>query len=186
MVRVIAGQYRNRRLKTLEGTSTRPTSDRLKETLFNVLQSRIPGARFLDAYAGCGSIGIEALSRGAAWVAFVEQSPQAEKIVLENLKQLSGLSESEYCVLRMPIEQALKRLSQFDQKFDIVFLDPPYAAKDEYPRVFLQLQANHLLSNSALVIAEHSRRYGLEDSFGGLVRYRQIQEGDSILSFYQP
>ena len=186
MVRVIAGKYKNRRLKTLEGTATRPTSDRLKETLFNVLQDRVPGAVFLDAFAGCGNIGIEALSRGASWVAFVECSSKAESIIVKNLKQLNDLSDSDYCLLGMTSGQALKRLSQFGRKFDIVFIDPPYAAQDEYPRIFQELQANHLLTKTTIVIAEHSRHHGLEPNLGGLARYRQIHQGDSSLSFYQP
>ena len=184
MVRVIAGRFKNRRLKTLEGTATRPTSDRLKETLFDILQDQIPGAVFLDAFAGCGSVGIEALSRGAASTTFIEQSPQAEKVILENLKSLRELSEKEYFVLRLASDRALKRLGQLSRNFDMVFIDPPYVAWKEYPSFFEQLQENRLLSDTAIIIAEHSRRLALGEHFGSLVRFRQLQQGDSVLSFF--
>jgi 16S rRNA (guanine966-N2)-methyltransferase len=184
MVRVIAGKFKNRRLKTLDGRTTRPTSDRLKETLFNILQDRSQGAVFLDAYAGSGSIGIEALSRGAEFCAFIEMSRQAGKIILENLANLKSLSEKDFVLLGLTAEQALKRLSQLHKKFDIVFLDPPYEAWKEYPSFFERLQEEHLLSERAIIIAEHSRRLPLEKQFGQLIRFRELKQGDSVLSFY--
>jgi len=185
MVRVIAGKFKNRKLKTLEGTTTRPTSDRLKEALFNVLQDRIQGAMFLDAYAGSGSIGIEALSRGAEFAAFIELSLQARKIILENLTSLKSPTEMDFLLLGLTAERALKRLSQLPRKFDIVFIDPPYAAWNEYSSFFEQLQECHLLSGRAIVIAEHSRRSPLKDQFGQMVRFRELKQGESILSFYR-
>ena len=185
MVRVIAGKFKNRKLKTLEGTTTRPTSDRLKEALFNVLQDRIQGAMFLDAYAGSGSIGIEALSRGAEFAVFVELSLQARKIILENLTSLKSLTEMDFLLLGLTAERALKRLSQLPRKFDIVFIDPPYAAWNEYASFFEQLQECHLLSERAIVIAEHSRRSPLKDQFGQMARFRELKQGESILSFYR-
>ena len=185
MVRVIAGNFKNKRLKTLKGTATRPTSDRLKETLFDIVQDRIQGSVFLDAFAGSGSIGIEALSRGAGFAAFIEMSPKAGEVILENLKNLQGLSEKDFLLLVLTAERALKRLGQLSQKFDIVFLDPPYAAREEYPSFLEQLQENHVLSDAAIIIAEHSRQMLLGEQFGQLVRFRELKQGDSVLSFYQ-
>jgi 16S rRNA (guanine966-N2)-methyltransferase len=185
MVRVIAGKFKNRRLRTLEGRATRPTSDRLKETLFNVMQDRIQGAVFLDAYAGSGNIGIEALSRGAEFAVFIEPSPQAGKIILENLMNLKSLTERDFLLLGLPAERALKRLSQWPRKFDIVYFDPPYAAGEEYLIFFEQLQDSHLLSERAMIIAEHSCRLHLKEQFGPLIRFRELKQGDSVLSFYQ-
>jgi 16S rRNA (guanine(966)-N(2))-methyltransferase RsmD len=185
MVRVIAGKFKNRRLKTLVGTITRPTSDRLKESLFNVLQDRIQGALFLDAFAGSGSVGIEALSRGAKFAAFIEMSPQAGKLILENLINMKTLSEKDFLLVNLTADRALKRLIQMPNKFDIVFIDPPYAASNEYPSFFEQLQECHLLSERAIIIAEHSRRLTLKERFGQLIRFRELKQGDSVLSFYQ-
>lgn len=185
MVRVIAGKFKNRKLKTLEGTTTRPTSNRLKEALFNVLQGQIQGATFLDAYAGSGSIGIEALSRGAKFAVFVELSMQARKIILENLTSLKTLTEMDFLLLGLTAEHALKRLSQLPRKFDIVFIDPPYAAWNEYPSFFEHLLEGQLLTERAIVIAEHSRRTPLQDQFGQMVRFRELKQGESILSFYR-
>jgi 16S rRNA (guanine966-N2)-methyltransferase len=185
MVRVIAGKFKNRRLKTLVGTTTRPTSDRLKESLFNVLRDRIQGAIFLDAFAGSGSVGIEALSRGAKFAAFIEMSPQAGKLILENLTNLKTLSEKDFFLVCLKADRALKRLSQMPNKFDIVFIDPPYSDWNEYPRFFEQLQESQLLSERAIVIAEHSKRLTLKEQFGQLIRFREIKQGESVLSFYQ-
>jgi 16S rRNA (guanine966-N2)-methyltransferase len=185
MVRVIAGKFKNTRLKTLEGKATRPTSDRLKETLFNVMQDRIQGTVFLDAYAGSGSIGIEALSRGAEFAAFIEPLPQAGRIILENLMKLKSLNERDFLLLGLTAERALKRLSQMPKKFDIVYIDPPYAAWEEYPNFFEQVQEGQLLSERAMIIAEHSCRLTLQEQFGQLIRFRELKQGDSVLSFYQ-
>lgn len=184
MVRVIAGTFKKKRLKTLDGIATRPTSDRLKETLFNIMQNRIAGSVFLDAFAGSGSIGIEALSRGAAFVAFVESSPKAGEIIRTNIESLKGTLEKQFLVLVAKAENGLKTLIQMDKKFDIVFFDPPYELGEEYPKFLYQLQTGHLLLSSAIVIAEHSRRLPLDDQVGKLSRFRQVIQGDAVLSFY--
>jgi 16S rRNA (guanine966-N2)-methyltransferase len=184
MVRVIAGEFKSRKLRTLDGQATRPTSDRLKETLFNLVQSRISGATFLDCFAGSGSIGVEALSRGAAFVVFVEASPLAVKVIRENLAVL-GEAESARCqILSQKAEVALKSLGRTGRKFDIVFLDPPYVDADQYPRVFEQLQNGDLLSDEALVVAEHSKFLVLPAQVMHLERRREVRHGDSVLSLY--
>ena len=181
MVRVIAGQFKSRKLRTLDGQATRPTSDRLKETLFNLVQSRITDSAFLDCFAGSGSIGIEALSRGAGFVVFVEESPRAVKVIRQNLASLGGDGIARCQILSRKAETSLKSMKR---KFDIVFLDPPYADADQYPRVFEQLQNGELLSDEALVVAEHSKFVALPAQVMHLERRREVRQGDSVLSLY--
>ena len=181
MVRVIAGEFKSRKLRTVDGQATRPTSDRLKETLFNLVQSRIAGSTFLDCFAGSGSIGIEALSRGAGFVVFVEESPHAVKVIRENLASLGEDGIARCQILGRKAETSLKSL---ERKFDIVFIDPPYADADQYPRVFEQLQNCELLSDEALVVAEHSKFLALPAQIMQLERRREVRQGDSVLSLY--
>jgi 16S rRNA (guanine(966)-N(2))-methyltransferase RsmD len=184
MVRVIAGAFKSRLLKTLEGKLTRPTSDRLKETLFNLLQTQLKGRRFLDCFAGSGSIGIEALSRGASYAAFIESSPRASKVIRENLERLGLVLSRDYILLNQAVENGLKILQQAGSKFDIVFLDPPYAAAEQYPKVLEKLQHYKILNDEAVVIAEHSKHLTLVSEAAGLTRVRELKQGDSVLSVY--
>jgi 16S rRNA (guanine966-N2)-methyltransferase len=172
MVRVIAGQFRSRRLKTLQGQTTRPTSDRLKETLFNLLQNRLAGCSFLDCFAGSGSIGIES-SVGAA------------KVIQSNLTLLGLSTVPGQHLMVMPVERALETLHRKAAKFDIVFLDPPYAATDQYSRVLELLQHFELLADKAMVAAEHSRHFELEPRVLNLARVRKVRQGDSTLSVFR-
>ena len=186
-MRVIAGTYRSRTLTAPPGLSTRPTSDRLREALFNVLAPRIQGATFLDLYAGSGAVGIEALSRGAASVTFVERAAPALKVLRANLDRLgitqgfrihSGAAAS---FLRHPKGPGPK-----PERHEVVFLDPPYDAADEYSTVLNLLggEAATFLASGAVVIAEHRRKEKLEACYGALERYRLLQQGDAALSFY--
>jgi 16S rRNA (guanine966-N2)-methyltransferase len=184
MVRVIAGEFKSRKLKTLEGQATRPTSDQLKETLFNLVQSRIAASVFLDCFAGSGSVGIEALSRGAAFVAFVEASPGAVQVIRQNLALLGEGASQRWQILSQQAQAGLKSLERTRRKFDIVFLDPPYADADQYPRVFEQLQDCELLNGKALVVAEHSRFLALPSQVMHLERRREVRQGDSVLSLF--
>jgi 16S rRNA (guanine(966)-N(2))-methyltransferase RsmD len=172
-VRVIAGEFRSRRLKSLPGLTTRPTTDRLRETLFDILGPRIGGAVFLDAYAGTGSVGIEGLSRGAARAIFIERSKVAAKLIHENLASL-GI-EDRALVIHGP---ALTHIGR--DPGDIVFLDPPYDREREYGR------ALSLLGEAPpdLVIAQHSVRLALAENYGALKRTRVVKQGDNALSFY--
>jgi len=162
--------------------TTRPTSDRLRETLFNVLAPRIEGAAFLDLYAGSGAVGLEALSRGAARVEFVERAEPALRVLRGNLARL-GLTAG-FRIHATGVGLALRKMKA-GSAFDVVFLDPPYDALDEY-RATLELLggATGLLAPDALVIAEHRRKEKLEERYGALGRTRLLEQGDAALSFY--
>ena len=182
-MRVIAGSFRSRTLQAPAGLATRPTSDRLRETLFNVLAPRIQGADFLDLYAGSGAVGIEALSRGAANVVFVERAPAAIRVLRTNLDRV-GLSEG-YRIVPGSVGAYLRNM-QGSPQFDVVFLDPPYDEMPEYAAT-LELLGGPLagvLAESALVIAEHRRKDVLEDRYGQLHRSRLLKQGETTLSFY--
>jgi 16S rRNA (guanine966-N2)-methyltransferase len=186
-MRVIAGTLRRRTLEAPAGMATRPTSDRLRETVFNVLAPRIEGARFLDLYAGSGAVGIEAVSRGAQNVIMVERAAPALKILRGNLKKL-GL-RSGVRVEAVSVMAFLKKLRPESAAFlfEIVFLDPPYDAQDEYALALGLLggDASRLLAKDAVVIAEHRRKEKLEDRYGMLGRTRVLEQGDAALSFYR-
>jgi 16S rRNA (guanine966-N2)-methyltransferase len=172
-VRVIAGEFRSRRLKTIPGLATRPTPDRLRETLFNILGSQVVDAVFLDAYAGTGAVGIEALSRGARQAIFIERSKNAAQVIRENLAAL-GI-ESRALLVTTSVASSLAHY-----KADIVFLDPPYEREAEYASAFQALHEN----SPALVIAQHSVRFALPESFASFQRTRRLKQGDNVLSFY--
>jgi 16S rRNA (guanine(966)-N(2))-methyltransferase RsmD len=186
-MRIIAGSFRSRALQAPPGLSTRPTSDRLRETLFNVLAPRIEGAVFLDLYAGSGAVGLEALSRGAAQVDYVERAPAALKVLRGNLEKL-GLKTG-FRIHAAAVGAFLRRASAAASKsvcYDVVFLDPPYDAAEEYERTLGLLggSASGLLAAGALVIAERRRKEHLEDRYGALERTRLLTQGDAALSFY--
>ncbi len=174
-MRVIAGEFRSRRLKSLPGMRTRPTPDRLREALFNILATRFEGCVFLDAYAGCGSVGIEALSRGARRAVFIEQNRAAVRVIHENLNSL-GASERA-TVAGGRVTALLERVEA-----DIVFLDPPYDQEREYGK------ALEILGRKppALAIAQHASRFALEETYGRLHRARLLRQGNNSLSFYEP
>jgi 16S rRNA (guanine(966)-N(2))-methyltransferase RsmD len=183
-MRIIAGRLRSRALEAPAGLATRPTSDRLRETLFNVLAPRIESANFLDLYAGSGAVGMEALSRGAAQVMFVERAPAALKVLRANLERL-GLTAG-FHLHAGSVRSYLKQARRDATGFDVVFLDPPYDAAEEYAATLGLLggAAAGLLAEGALVIAEHRRKEKLEENYGGLKRTRLLEQGDAALSFY--
>ena len=181
-MRVIAGTYRSRALAAPKGLSTRPTSDRLRETLFNVLGVRVPDARFADLYAGSGAVGIEAISRGAAEVFFAEKDNAALAAIRGNLRTL-GINTG-FQIEAGGTAGLLKRLA--GKPMDVVFLDPPYEEAEEYKRTLTTLgtASNELLHVDSLVVAEHTKKQALQDRYGALVRTRVLQQGDAALSFY--
>ena len=172
-MRVIAGEFRARRLKSLAGNETRPTPDKLRETLFNILAPHIAGAAFLDAYAGTGAVAIEALSRGAAHAYLLERSRAALEVIRENLAALK--LEERASVLAGPALLTLGRCQA-----DIVFLDPPYSQEREYAAMLERLGE----TPPKLVVAQHSVRMKLAESYGGLGLTRVVKQGDNALSFY--
>jgi 16S rRNA (guanine966-N2)-methyltransferase len=186
-MRVIAGTLRRRTLEAPPGMATRPTSDRLRETLFNVLAPRIEGARFLDLYAGSGAVGIEAASRGAERVVLVERAAGALKILRANLESL-GLRGG-VRVEAVSVAAFLKKVRPESAgfAFDVVFMDPPYEAEDEYALALGLLggDASRLLATDGLVIAEHRRKEKLGERYGLLERTRVLEQGDAALSFYK-
>jgi 16S rRNA (guanine966-N2)-methyltransferase len=207
-MRVIAGKFRSRPLASLEGQETRPTYDRLKETLFNVMTSAgvLEGAEFLDLFAGTGSIAIEALSRGAARVTLVENNRRAARIINENLKTLNIADEAE--VMECDVAEALRRLGQQNRIFDVIFLDPPYKMQGAYEQVLRLVSesiaqaaqaetisprdegdglSNYsgLLRSGGVLVAEHEKRFDPGDGTGRLTRYRTLTQGESSLSFYR-
>jgi 16S rRNA (guanine(966)-N(2))-methyltransferase RsmD len=186
-MRVIAGTYRSRILKSLKGLALRPTSDRLRETLFNVLAPNISGARFADLFAGTGAIGIEALSRGAAEVVFIENHAPAAALIRKNLDSLgirSGFTVLPVEVLR-GLEMLASKAKGAKSGFDFIFLDPPYAAAADYERVLKYLGSADLLASGGMVIAEHRRKFALPEKAESLRRFRVLKQGDAALSFYR-
>lgn len=173
-MRVIGGEFRSRRLKSLPGLDTRPTPDRLRETLFNVLADRLADRVFIDVYAGTGAVGIEALSRGARRAIFIEKNRAAAGVIHDNLAALGVESRAE--VFTSKAAAVLDRL-----RADIAFLDPPYEITKEYEVSIAALDA----SATGLVIAQHSVRFTPAEEYGGLKRYRIIRQGDNSLSFYE-
>ncbi len=195
-MRVIAGKYGSRRLQSLRGTALRPSSDRLRETLFNILGTAIEGTVFVDLFAGSGAVGIEALSRGARGAVFAENHPAGAALISRNLaslgiptgvqvasrKTFAGSAE----ILRMDAMDALERLAESGVRIEFVFADPPYANRRAYEDILVFLGESELLARSGRFIAEHRRNTGLPIIAGHLERTRVVEQGDTALSFYKP
>ena len=177
-MRVIAGTLKGRRLEAPSWPGLRPTSDKLRETLFNILAARVEGARVVDGYAGTGAVGIEALSRGAAHVTFVERDPRAVRLIEANL-QRCRVSER-YAIIRAGFEQAARRLAA--APFDLVFLDPPYGAGT----LAAAIDASAGLTGAdGVLVVEHARRDTPPERSGGYELTRSVVSGDSALAFYR-
>jgi 16S rRNA (guanine966-N2)-methyltransferase len=172
-MRIIGGEFKGRNLKSPPSLNVRPTSDRLRETLFNVIAPRIEGARFLDLCAGSGAVGIEALSRGASHATFVDRSRRMCKLIEANV-ELCRISEAQSVIYCSEVNEFLRQSR--DERWDIVYFDPPY--KEDY------LKTLQLLGNNELVIAEHHHKTELPDTIGDLQRTRILKQGDSALSFF--
>jgi len=182
-MRIISGTHRGLHLATLKGRNLRPTSDQLRETLFDVLGPNVVGSSFLDAYAGSGAVGLEALSRGARQVVFIEHHRAAAELIRKNLQTLK--IDSGFRLLTCSVLTGLERLEQESTRFDYVFLDPPYSEIREYHHVLRQLGRSQLLLPTSFVIAEHSRHCFLEEQYGALHRTRLLRHGDAQLAFYR-
>jgi 16S rRNA (guanine(966)-N(2))-methyltransferase RsmD len=186
-MRVIAGKFRGRSLRSLRSLDLRPTSDRLRETLFDVLTGgepeRLAGTVWLDLFAGTGAVGIEAISRGARAVYFVESSKKAAALIHANLRTLGIAGGFE--VLMLGATAALRRMESKSIACDLCFLDPPYRMQRAYAETLGLLSRSPLLQAKSVVIAEHEKRVDPGEAFGPLARYRTLQQGDAALSFYR-
>jgi 16S rRNA (guanine966-N2)-methyltransferase len=182
-VRVIAGKYKSRTLRSLKGIELRPTSDRLRETFFNVLGPLVHDAYFVDCFAGTGAVGIEALSRGARDVVFIEKHRPAATLIRKNLESLEIRSG-----VQLIVGDVLKELDKMSARKllpDFIYLDPPYKLSEEYENILEFVDAAQLLAPEGRVIAEHSRKLNLPDFFTRLERSRILVQGDAALSFYR-
>ncbi len=186
-MRIVGGKYRSRVLKSIRGLDLRPTSDKLRETLFNILGPTVEDSVFLDVYAGTGAVGIEALSRGAAEVFFIEKHAATANLIRRNLDSLEIRDSAN--ILAVDAVRALQTLAR--RKFgnpllaDFVFLDPPYAEAQLYLAVLEFLDSAPLLSPSGVVIAEHSKRFALPGRLEQLECIRVVEQGDAALSFFR-
>lgn len=182
-MRVIAGKYRSRSLQGPRMLRLRPTSDRLRETLFNVLGSAIADSYFVDLFAGTGAVGIEAISRGARDVFFVESYAKAAQLIRDNLASLDIRSGAE--VIAADAVRGLEKLAARRLIADFIFLDPPYEEATEYSEVLEFLDASHLIAPRGIVIVEHFSKMELPERLDRLECTREIEQGDTLLSFYR-
>lgn len=183
MPRVIAGKYKGMRLNAPKGDKTRPTSDKVKEALFSIIQMRIPGSRFLDLFAGSGQMGLEALSRGAEEAVMVEQNRSAGNVIRSNIEKLRAEQETE--IIFADVFRAMRVLAEAGRKFDIVYMDPPYAeAASYFKRITSVLSELDLLSDEGVLIIEHSANTELDKNVINLTLTRRCKYGTTLLTFY--
>jgi 16S rRNA (guanine(966)-N(2))-methyltransferase RsmD len=180
-MRIIGGKHKGKKLKCLPGLKIRPTSDRLKEALFSKLAFNIAGCSFLDCFAGCGGIGIEALSRGADIVVFIESNRAACTIIRENLKDCDFKEKAK--LLSYDWKKALKKLARENNTFDILFFDPPYH-KFSYTEIFEFLSSGKLLNINSLIAIEHFRHQTLKPAEELFSYNSTIKAGDSCISLF--
>ena len=182
-MRIIGGEYRGRTLKMPKGTEVRPTQDRVREAIFNIIRERVPGSSVLDLYAGSGAFGIEALSRGAHLSVFVDNNDNCIKTIKSNLSALDKMAQSSE-VLKLNAVGAISGFGKANRKFDIIFLDPPYY--EEFARnSLLKIDACDILSPQSLVIVEHFKKDIMPEKTGNLFLFRQRKYGDTVISFYR-
>ena len=186
-MRVISGKYRSRPLRSLRGMDVRPTSDRLRETLFNVLTagnpSALEGTVWLDLFAGTGAVGIEAISRGASEVYFVEASAGAANFIRRNLKSLGVVRGYQLFLDKVP--HAISQIERLGVTANVVFIDPPYRMAEAYSSTLQALADSSLIQATSVVIAEHEKKFDPGETFGRLHRYRHLPQGSAALSFYR-
>jgi 16S rRNA (guanine(966)-N(2))-methyltransferase RsmD len=193
-MRVIAGTYRGRRLHSLRGLALRPSSDKLRESLFNILGAKVRSSVFLDLFAGTGAVGIEALSRGARCVVFIEKHPRAVALIRQNLKSLGvpasgpgtlNVESTGALVLAADAIQGLRLVARRGLKADFVFADPPYAEVKACEATLRYLDKTDLLNPEALAIVEHWKRHPLPEQLSRLLLVRTLIQGEAALSFYK-
>ena len=183
-MRIITGEYRGRKLAIVKGADIRYTADRVKGALFSILRDAVAGARFLDLYAGSGSVGIEAISRGAESVTFVEVNPMCARTISANLARCKLSPEPpRITLLKMGISRAMEYFRRHDTQFDVIFLDPPYRS-GLVEKTLQEISACGILSTDGDVVAQHDVREKAPERVGTLVRTRQNRYGNTLLSFY--
>ena len=189
-MRVIAGQAKGTKLTSIKGSQVRPTLDQVRETLFNILGHDLSGEYFLDWFGGSGAVGIEALSRGAEKVVWVENNRQSQDLIYANLKKCSFENNDEsvlsyfaWELLKMDALQALPILEEKSLKFDVIYIDPPFA-DNLYEKYLIGLSQSQLLKKESLMVVEHHNKNILQDIYGRLFRSDQRQSGDTSMSFY--
>jgi len=182
-VRVIAGKFRSRRLKGPGTLRIRPTSDRLRETLFNILGPAVEDSLFIDLYAGTGAIGIEAVSRGAREVILVEANARAARLIRENLAALGIRAGAE--LIEADALAGIEKIGKRHLIADFIFLDPPYEETEEHFRVLEFLDTSHLIAPHGVVIVEHRSGMELPERLKRLECTREVEQGDATLSFYR-
>jgi len=182
-MRVIGGTARGRSLKVPKGRVLRPTSGRVKESLFDILRDDLSGARVLDLFAGTGNLTIEALSRGAAEAVLVDSSAPSAKAIRENLQRLGLANRTQF--LAMPVTRALRLLARQGEAFDVIFIDPPYERRLIEPALQM-IDKRMLLRGSGVAIVEHSIREPLPSHLGNLHLSDQRRYGNTVLSFFRP
>ena len=180
-MRVISGEFRGRKLEEIEGMEIRPTSDRVKESLFNILGTRLMDCAFLDLFAGTGGIGIEAYSRGAELVVFIDESAKSIKVLRNNLDKLNISDKVE--IHNTDYANAINKLAYANKKFDIIFIDPPYLKGFE-KNALAQISECKVLADEGIIIVEHDLKDIMPESSGNLKLSRQNKYGNTMLSFY--
>ncbi len=192
-MRVIAGAFKGRRLIAPKGNrDVRPTADRVKESVFSIVREQIVNANFLDLCAGTGNIGIEALSRGAKHVTFLERDPRCIQIIKQNLRTCGLVAgpQARHSLLRRDAVKGISYLQKQDADFEIIYFDPPYGTNSEsipelYTICLALLAENSLLRTHSTLLVEHAKRFIVPDKVGNLTRSRQVDYGDTVVSFYQ-
>jgi len=182
-MRVIAGKYRSRIIKMPKGVNVRPTKDRIREALFGIIGEFVCGATVLDAFAGSGAFGIEALSRGAKRVVFLDKDKRCIETIKENLKNLDIKTEA-VSIIRMDVFKAFYVLEQKKEKFDIVLFDPPYH-KEMAKKSLIKLECHDIVSNYCIIIIEHHKNDALPKELNTITSYRTVRYGDICLTFYK-
>ena len=182
-MRIVAGEFRGRRLVAPKGRGIRPTLEVVREAVFDVLGPRAAGARALDLFAGSGAMGLEALSRGAAHVTWCDSSDRAVAAIRENVASLCA-PQSRWAILEMPADKALARLGRAGQRFDLVFVDPPWE-ENLYDGVLLGLSLARVVEPGGLVVVEHSRRFPLSAGYGSLHATRERRYGDGCVTWFE-
>ena len=180
-MRVIAGQFRSRKIKGPRGLEMRPTSDRLRETLFSILGNRVSDSAFVDVCAGTGAVGLEALSRGAKEVVFIDDAAPSIRLIRENLSACGVMDRCE--LMQCDALSGLRLLARRGYRCDVLFMDPPYQWHD-YSRVLDAIFLAPLVGSASLVIVEHHHKARIPEAGASYLRTRLVRQGDHCLSFY--